>query len=250
LTVPTDSRLPGGGGYTVGPIYNLNPGVFGQISNLILPTKEVGDDTRVYNGIEFTATVRNAYGFSFSGGTSTGKVENDWCEIRNAVPEAFLLNPYCHVESPWLTSFNGAVSYNVPRIDVQVSSTYSDKPNIGTDQIGSLAATYTLTAADAAAISTQIGRSPFQTAGANISINLLAPGQLYGPRVRQWNLAAKKLLRLGEQRLTLGVDFFNLLNNNVITAFNPTFATTSTGWRGPTSYMDPRVARLNAEFSW
>jgi hypothetical protein len=250
LTVPTDSRLPGGGGYTVGPLYNLNPTVFGQVSNLILPTKEVGDDTRVYNGIELTLNVRNARGFTFSGGTSTGKVENDWCDIRNAVPESFLVNPYCHVESPWLTSFNGAVSYLVPRIDVQLSSTYSDKPNIGTDQITSLAANYTLTGADATAITSQLGRSPFQTAGNTITVNLLSPGQLYGPRVRQWNFAAKKVLRLGPQRLTLGVDLFNLLNNNVITGFNSTFATTSASWNGPTSYMDPRVARLNAELSW
>ena len=250
LTAPTDARLPGGGGYTVGPLYNLNPSVFGQVSNMILPTKEVGDDTRIYNGIELTLNVRNAHGFTFSGGTSTGKVENDWCDVRNAVPEAFLVNPYCHVESPWLTSFNGAISYRVPRIDVQLSSTYSDKPNIGTDQITSLAANYTLTGADAAAITPQLGRSPFQTAGNTITVNLLSPGQLYGPRVRQWNFAAKKVLRLGEQRLTLGVDLFNLLNNNVITAFNATFATTSTGWNAPTSYMDPRVARLNAELSW
>jgi hypothetical protein len=250
LTVPTDPRLPGGGGYTVGPIYNLNPNVFGQVSNLFRPTNEVGDDTRVYNGIEVTANVRNAHGFTFSGGTSTGKVKNDWCDIRNAVPESFLLNPYCSVESAWLTSFNGAVSYIIPRIDVQISSTYSDKPNIGTDQIASLAANYTLTAADATAIAAQIGRSPFQTAGNTVTINLLEPGQLYGPRVRQWNFAAKKVVRLGGQRLTLGVDLFNLLNNNVITAFNTTFATTSTGWLAPTSYMDPRVARLNAEFSW
>jgi hypothetical protein len=252
LTVPTDSRLPGGGGYTVGPIYNLNPNVFGQISNLLLPTSEVGDDTRVYNGIEFTANIRNAYGFTFSGGTSTGKVKNDWCEVRNAVPEAFLLNPYCAVESPWLTSFNGAVSYTIPRWDVVVSSTYGDKPNIGTEQIASLPANYTVTATspEVAAITAQIGRSPLATTAGPLTINLLAPGQLYGARVRQLNFAAKKIIRLGPQRLTLGVDLFNLLNNNVITGFNGTFATTSTGWLSPTAYMDPRVARLNAEFAW
>ena len=40
-----------------------------------------------------------------------------------------------------------------------------DKPDIGTDQIASLQATYTLTPADMAAAAAQIGR-PLTTAGA------------------------------------------------------------------------------------
>src|SRR5439155_20191669 len=35
ITAPLDSRLPNGGGYPVGPLYDLTPGKFGQISNLI-----------------------------------------------------------------------------------------------------------------------------------------------------------------------------------------------------------------------
>ena len=46
--------------------------------------------------------MRNVKGFTFSGGTSAGKVVNDWCAIRNALPEnagaafgaGYLLNPY------------------------------------------------------------------------------------------------------------------------------------------------------------
>ena len=54
---------------------------------LIKSTKDVGDDTRVFNGVDVTFNVRAAKGFTFSGGTSTGKVVNDWCAIRAAVPE-------------------------------------------------------------------------------------------------------------------------------------------------------------------
>ena len=59
----------------------------------------------MFNGVDVTFNLRAANGITFSGGTSTGKVENDWCDIRAAVPESYLLNPYCHVESPWQTSF-------------------------------------------------------------------------------------------------------------------------------------------------
>ena len=54
---------------------------------MIKSTKDVGDDTRVFNGVDVNVNVRGASGFTFSGGTSTGKVVNDWCEIRAAVPE-------------------------------------------------------------------------------------------------------------------------------------------------------------------
>ena len=48
----------------------------------------MGDDTRVFNGVDVTFNVRSLKNFTFSGGTSTGKVINDWCAIRAAVPEA------------------------------------------------------------------------------------------------------------------------------------------------------------------
>jgi hypothetical protein len=248
VTAPSDPRLPGGGGYKVGPLYNVNPNVFGQVSQLIMSTDKVGDDTRVFNGVDVTFTVRNARGVTFSGGTSTGRVENAWCPIREAVPETYLLNPYCTAESPWQTSLRFLASYTIPRIDVLVSSVYQDKPNIGTDQLGSLSANYTLTAADLADAAAQIGR-PLTTTGA-ITVNLLAPGQEYGPRIRQWDFAAKKIFRLGGQRLTAGLDIYNLLNNNVTLGFNPTFVPNVSGWQSPTSYMNPRVFRLNAEFAF
>jgi len=259
LTAPSDPRLPGGGGYPVGPLYNVNTNVFGQVNNFITPTNKVADDTRVFNGVDVTFNLRNVSGVTFSGGTSTGKVTNDWCAIRDAVPEnaaamaatpgsGYLLNPYCLQESPWETSFRAGVTYTIPRIDVLVSSVYTDKTNIGTDQLGSLQANYTLTAADLAAAAAQIGR-PLNVTGP-LTVNLLAPGQMYGPRIRQWNFGAKKPIRFGSQRLTLGVDLYNLTNNNVTTAFNPVFAPGVAGWNSPTSYMNPRIIRLNTEFSW
>src|SRR5687768_10373670 len=254
LTAPSDSRLPGGGGQTIGPLFNTNPNVFNTGTVLVRPTKDVGDDTRVFNGVDVTFNLRNARGVTFSGGTSTGKVVNDFCEIRAAVPEAtiggnnLLTTPYCHQESPWLTAFRGLITYTIPVVDVRVSSVIQDKPNIGTEQIASLNANYTLTTADRNAAAAQLGR-PLTGAGP-ITVNLVAPGQVYGPRVRQFDVAAKKIFRLGTPRLTVGVDFYNLLNNNVTLGFTGAFIPGVAGWQSPTSYMNPRVARLNAEFAW
>ena len=250
ITAPSDARLPNGGGYTVGPLYNVNPNVFGQVNNLLKSTKDVGDDTRVFDGVDVNFNVRMTNGFTFSGGTSTGKVVNDWCEIRAAVPEfaQYLVNPYCHTESPFQTSFRGLASYTIPRIDLLVSTVYQDKINVGTDQIMSLQGNYVLTAADQAAAAAQIGRP--LTIGAPITVNLLAPGQEYGDRVRQLDIAVKKILRFGGQRVTVGMDIYNVMNNNVTLAFNQTYVPTTTGWLTPTTYMNPRVFRLNGEFTW
>ena len=250
LRVPTDSRLPNSGG-TVAGLYNVNSTVFGQVNNRIRSTKDVGDDTRVFNGIDVNVNIRGAQGFTFQGGTSTGKVTNDWCEVRAAVPESYLLNPFCHTESPFLTSFRALATYTIPRIDVNLSTVFQDKPNIGTDQIDSLDATYTLTQADLDAAAAQIGR-PLTTTGA-LQVNLLAPGEAYGPRIRQLDLSVKKIFRFGGQRLTAGVDFYNLMNNNVTLGFNGTFVPGVQGWGFPAppgGYMNPRVTRLNVEYTW
>jgi hypothetical protein len=254
LTAPSDSRLPGGGGYPVGPLYNVNPNVFGTGTVLVRPTSEVGDDTREFNGVDVTVNVRSVKGVTLSGGTSTGKVVNDWCEIQSAVPENLvmnvsqLLNPYCRQESPWETSFRAGVTYTIPRIDVLVSSVYSDKTNIGTDQLGSIQANYQMTPADQAAAAAQIGR-PLTTTG-QFQVNLVAPGQLYGDRVRQWNFGAKKFFNIGSQRLTVGADLYNLMNSNTTTAFNQAFVPNVSGWLSPTTYLNPTVFRLNAEYAW
>jgi hypothetical protein len=253
LTAPLDPRLPGGGGYRIGPLYDINTSKFGQVSNLVESTKSVGDDTRVFNGVDVTFQLRNLQGVTFTGGTSTGKVEDDFCAVRAVVPEAYLLNAYCHNISPWQTSFRGLVSYTIPRIDVNLSSVWQDKPNIGTDQIASLTANYTPTAADLASAQAQLGRPLNNPAP---QVNLLAPGQLYGPRIREIDFSAKKYIPIHGPRLMVGVDIYNLTNNNVTLGFNQTFVATAPGatpaasWPGTTSYMNPRVFRLAAEVSW
>ena len=247
ITAPKDPRLPGGGGYPVTGLYNINPNVFGQSNLLIDPTNAVGEDTRVFDGVDVTFNIRGSHGFTFSGGTSTGKVTNDLCAIRAAVPENYLLNPYCHTESPFQTSFRSLATYLIPRVDVIISGVYQDKPNIGTDQLASLAANYTLSAADQASAVAQLGRP---LTGAVPTVNLLAPGALYGDRIRQLDLAVKKVIPISGRRLTVGLDLYNLLNNNVTLGFNPTFVPNTPGWQSPTSYMNPRVFRLNAEFAF
>jgi len=270
LTAPIDPRLPGGGGYQIGPLYNLTPEAFARPTNLLVKsTKDVGDDTRVFNGVDVTFNLRNVKGFTFSGGTSTGKVVNDWCAIRAAVPEntllgvSTLLNPYCHAESPVQTSFNGLASYIIPKIDVLISGVYRDRPilngtpnNASTDQLaGSIPATFTFIATDqyGTAIARQIGRP---LTGGPFTVNLITPGtlygggSLYGERNRQMDLGFKKIIRLGGRRLTAGLDIYNVTNSDTTLFYNTTYLPNVTGWLTTSAYMNPRVFRLAAEFAF
>jgi len=273
LTAPTDARLPGGGGYQIGPLYNKTNDAFVRPQNLLVKsTKDVGDDTRVFNGVDVNFNVRAVKGFTFSGGTSTGKVVNDWCAIRNAVPEnagagfgaGYLLNPYCHQESPFQTSFNGLASYIVPKVDVLISGVYRDRPvlngtpnNASTDQLGgAMSANLTFFPADATgtAIRNQIGR-PLN--GGLFTVNLLAPGvmygggDIYGSRNRSLDISLKKIIRFGRNRLTAGLDIYNVANADTTLFYNTTYVPgANNGWLTTSAYMNPRVFRIAGEFSF
>jgi len=60
----------------------------------------------------------------------------------------------------------------------------------------------------------------------------------------------KKVVHIVGRRLTAGLDIYNLMNNNVALAFNQTYSPTAGGFLAPSSYMNPRVFRLSAEFAW
>jgi len=277
LTAPTDSRLPGGGGYQIGPLYNLTPAASVLPQNLLIKsTKDAvpgndNPDWRVFNGVDVNFNVRNVKGFTFSGGTSTGKVVNDWCAVRAAVPESYTLNPYCHVESPVQTSFNALANYVIPKVDVLISGVYHDRPvlngtpnNAPTDQLsGSQSALFTFTSTDAfgTAIKNQIGRQ--LTGGPFSNVNLLTPGamygggDIYGTRNRSLDISLKKIVHLGKYRLTGGLDIYNVMNSDTTLFYNTAYTSALNsapgainGWLTTLAYMNPRVFRIGGDFSF
>ena len=50
------------------------------------------------------------------------------------------------------------------------------------------------------------------------SVDLLAPGALYGERINVVDMRFAKVLRFGRTRLNVGMDLYNLLNANAPTA--------------------------------
>ena len=68
IPAPQDPRLPGGGGYQVGPLYDLNnPALFGVTRNYITYSDRYGDAYQKFNGIDVSFNVRPRNGLTRAG---------------------------------------------------------------------------------------------------------------------------------------------------------------------------------------
>src|SRR4029077_16731026 len=191
ILAPTDSRLPGGGGQTIGPLYDVNPALFGQTNNYITSADNFGTQYQRFNGIDFTANARTRQRLTVQGGFSFGKSTADTCEIRAKLPELAPLNPFCHIETGYLPQYKLLSSYIIPKIDVQTSVAYTGKAGLQVSGFGTpagvggaLAANYTVANA---VVQPQLSRA-LSGGAPNVTVNLLEPGVLYGDRVNEIDL--------------------------------------------------------------
>jgi hypothetical protein len=268
ITAPSDPRLPGGGGYAINGLYDVNPALFGQTNYQVQPAGNYGGETFYWDGVDVSVAMRPTHGFTFQGGTSTGQSVGDICAVSSQVPEALLPpqslaigvatpgftpfnngisqgttitpNQYCHLASGFLTQFRGLGAYIVPRIDVEVSAAFQSKPG------AMLAANEVI---PAATIAQSLGRAPAGNV-ANVTVNLIAPGTLYGDRVNELDLRLAKVLKFGNTRTRVSLDLYNALNSAAVLSYNQTFSPTTSTWLTPTSVLAARVAKIGASFEF
>ena len=250
---PLDSRLPGGGGYTIPGLYHVKNEKFSvPVDNLRTYAPDYGSITQVYNGVDINVNARTRYGLQLQAGTSTGQRKTDYCDVRDDLPEqtggfstasevpAYSpVNPYCNFSPGVTTRFTAAGSYTIPKIDVLVSSTFQSGPG------EPLAANWTVSNAIA---SQWLGR-PLSGAAPNITINLLSPTDMTFPRVNQLDLRIGKILRFGGQRANISLDLFNALNADTVLGYNQAF-TPGGAWLVPTSVLTARTAKFTVQYDF
>jgi hypothetical protein len=238
-----DPRLPGGGGGVLEGLYNVTPAAATRLNdNYDTLSTNYGDWSRVSNSFNLNVTARMRSGLIVQGGFNTGKSDNDYCEVREAVPEWTVIlaqsptNPWCNTSTGWVMRTTALGSYTVPKIDVQISGTFRS------DAGGQLAANWT--ASNAATVGLN---RPFAGLGSpTITVNLIEPGTLYGERVNQIDMRFAKVLRFGRTRSTVGLDLYNLANTDAVLTYNQTFSPTTTTWLRPTSVLQPRIIKISA----
>jgi hypothetical protein len=232
FVAPSDSRLPGGGGYTVSDLYDLNPNKLGQVDNFMTFAKNFGNQIERWNGVDVAVAVRVANGVTLQGGISTGRTLTDNCEIVRKINNP---SPYnCRIETNWLTQAKFLGSYTLPKIDVQVSGTFQSLPG------PQVLANYVV---PVAAITPSLGRTP--SAGSP-TVNLLQAGTMYGERLHQFDVRFSRNLRFSGARLALNLDLYNALNGNAVQQQNNSFG----AWQVPQIIQQSRFAKLSAQFNF
>jgi hypothetical protein len=243
VTAPLDPRLPGGGGYPVGPLYDPNPDTL-TVSpvNTNEPASDYGSQIQHWNGVDVSVNSRLKKGITFQGGISTGRTSTDNCEILTKVPEASLFGaPYCHTDQAFLTQLKVLGSYRIPRVDVQFSGALQSVPgpSISANQV-----------IPNATIAPLLGR-PLSGGAANVTVNLVQPGTLFGDRLNQLDLRLGKIFRISNTRTQVSLDIYNVLNSNAVLTENPTYVSSAiNGWRIPTSIEIARFFKFSVQFDF
>jgi len=268
LTAPSNPQLPGGGGYPVTFLVrnNRNP-TLGANDAYYTTTSDFGDETHYWHGFDVGVSARLRGGLFVQGGTSTGRGVNNNCDVlvgrfgRPMSPSAGLFiasgivdgKPNCDSVEPWLTQARALATYTVPKVDVLLSVIARSQPNaqpgatVGTNG-ASRTANYQMTPAQFQA-ATGVALRPGL---AQQSVDLLAPGAVYGDRVNVMDLRVAKVLRFAGKRLNVGLDLYNLFNANTPTAYEMVYdyATNGARWMRPTAVLNPRATRFNAQFDF
>jgi hypothetical protein len=254
IVAPLDPRLPGGGGYVVGGLYDVVPERSGQVNNFVADSADYGPWKQRFDGIDLTMNVR-AGRFTLVGGTSTGQTVADNCGVRARLPELATtttgtsafgaglansavtpLSPYCDVAYGVLTQFRGLSTYLIPGPEIQVSAVIQSKPG------AMLAANYVV---PNAAVVSSLGRNLSGNAP-SVTVNLVAPGTMYGDRINQVDVRASKILKFGTARTMIAVDVYNALNSSAVLTYNPAFVPGGP-WLQPLTFMAPRAFRITAD---
>lgn len=242
VTAPSDSRLPGGGGYDVCGLYDLKPEKFGLPSdNLVTFSKNYGDQVQLFNGVDLSVNARLPQGILLQGGVSTGRTTTDNCEIVGQVPEMLLEDvlisrEYCHIDTAFLTQVKLLGSYTIPVVDVRLSGSFQSIP--GPPISANLVV-------PSAVVARSLGR-PLSGGAANVTVNIVEPGTMYGDRLNQLDLRFSKILRFAATRTTVNLDVNNVLNVNPVTAESPVY----TIWRRPQSILLPRFVKISLQFDF
>jgi len=241
FSVPSDSRLPDGGGYTLTGMA-LRAGAPAQ-NYFVTLSNNYGKMTEHSNNVNITVNARLQNGLILQAGTGTQRQVTSICDIADELPEmlhTFFGNPtrafffgqtpneYCEANNGWRTSVQGLASYTIPTIDVQVSGTIQNLPgNVVSANLG-------------------VGGGLFPGGPFQI-FNVVEPGALYIERLNQVDLRFAKIFRFGGTRTNLNFDFYNVMNSNSVVGENSTFGP---AWRTPTGILSPRLFKIGLQFDF
>jgi hypothetical protein len=229
-TAPVDSRLPDGGGYQVCGLYDPNR-IVAQ-NNLITMSDNFGSQTEIYNGVDFSVSLRLAQGAVLQGGTSTGRVATNNCFVVDSPQQ--LLN--CDTTPPFMTQVKVLGVYPWPWWGIQTSATFQSLPG------PEITAARSYTSAE---VIGSLGRP--LTAG-TATVPLIAPGTMYGERLNQVDFRLSRVFRFASSsRILANVDLYNMFNRSPTLALNTTYGS---AWLRPLQILQGRLLKFSAQLDF
>jgi hypothetical protein len=232
VPVPSDPRLPGGGGGERCGLYDVNRII--APNNLIFNSSSVGGIDDVYDGFDVDVNARLGRGVLLSGGVSLGRERIDNCNLIDDRGLSFggpRTAEYCDVRPPFQPQVKGQAAYPLPW-DLSVAATFQSLSG------PQLSANYPLSNAIASA---SLGR-PFT--GVPPTIDLVPNGTLYGDRIYQTDLRFTRAFRNGGMTIRPTISIYNLFNSNAVQTYNQTFGP---AWLSPVVIMQSRFADIGVQ---
>jgi hypothetical protein len=266
VVAPANPGLPRGGGYTVRGIANPSATFPVGLPSAVTIMNQLDYS---WNGVDTNFNWRGPHGLRLNGGTSVGRAKRNTCGTELNAPNVQARDgnsPACNPYQRFDVNVRGTASYTIPKADVLASTVFQWRPGVAIDALWSVPkevvtwapnSAYRATLPCTGAQAGQVGCFTPGAAGSNITatnyqVNLLDPGDLYGPGYLEFDLKLAKNIRLRGKRLNVGVDIYNLFNNNAIRAYQTTFPADGNGvpWGTPTALLSPRFARAQVQFDF
>jgi hypothetical protein len=250
ITAPTDSRLGAASSSSLCGLYDVRQAKFGQVSNLVQPAGNFGEQTDRYHGVDISLNARFGRGGLLTGGVSTGQTTTNNCAVVQGNPQiALTVNgasasrasaDFCEVVLPWSaqTQVKFAGNYPLPWWGLQASATYQNLPGIP------IFANYVATNAQ---IAPSLGRNLAAGTGGTVAIALLVPNTLFEDRLNQVDVRLTKIFQLGRVRAQGRFDVYNLFNASTI--LNEVF-TYGPNWGRPSSVLGARLVKFGAQLDF
>jgi len=199
----------------------------------------------VFNGIDLALNMRLPRGVLLQGGSSTGHVVLDNCDLVGKVDNpissnssGLLASPsslYCHNAPPFLTQLKFLGMFPLPWWGLMTSATFQSVPG------PQITASYPVRSDQVAA---SLGRN---LSAGTATVQLIAPGTMFGDRLNQLDYRLTKNFTIGRVRAQGQFDLFNLLNVSPALLQNNTFGTL---WQQPTAVLAGRLFKIGAQFNF
>ena len=256
ITVPSDSRLPGGGGGQLCGLNDVNGSRFGQSFSLIQEASQFGKQEDVFDGVDVTANSRLPKGLVVQGGVSTGRERTNNCYAMNDLSLVSFstgtvftagtprLTSFCDTRPPFQPNVKALAVYPLPWWGLQTSATYQDLPG---PQI--LANATIRNSAIAPSLGRSLSACPATgVCNATVSVSLIPPGTLYGDRLHELDFRLSKTVRLAQGRRVQGiVDVYNLNNGSAVITQNNSFGS---AWLRPTQILQARLVKFGVQLDF